>query len=95
MSPQDWYGTNATNFIEYLIDFHNTFMRPIWVTEWACHNFVDLDKQCSQDGVFSFLNQTQEFMDDTEWIERYSWFGVMRNLQGVNPVIPNSTVCDQ
>lgn len=31
-----WYGTNSTQFIEYLQDFHNTFQRPIWVTEWAC-----------------------------------------------------------
>lgn len=32
-----WYGVNSTAFIEYLVDFHNAFQRPIWVTEWACH----------------------------------------------------------
>ena len=31
-----WYGVNSTQFVQYLQDFHNTFQRPIWVTEWAC-----------------------------------------------------------
>ena len=31
-----WYGINSTQFIIYLQDFHDTFQRPIWVTEWAC-----------------------------------------------------------
>ena len=32
------------------------------------------------------MNATQEFMDGTEWVERYAWFGAMENLQGVNQV---------
>jgi hypothetical protein len=35
----DYYDVNATKFAEYLTDFHDTFQRPIWVTEWACQNF--------------------------------------------------------
>lgn len=31
-----WYAINSTEFIGYLQDFHRTFQRPIWVTEWAC-----------------------------------------------------------
>lgn len=31
-----WYDINSTAFIQYLQDFHDTFQRPIWVTEWAC-----------------------------------------------------------
>lgn len=31
-----WYGINSTQFVLYLQDFHNSFQRPIWVTEWAC-----------------------------------------------------------
>ena len=31
-----WYDINSTAFMEYLQDFHTTFQRPIWVTEWAC-----------------------------------------------------------
>lgn len=40
-----WYDINSTAFIEYLEDFHATFQRPIWVTEWACQvgRFQSLD----------------------------------------------------
>lgn len=86
----DWYGINADAFIAHLWDYHYTFSNltssgNLWVTEWACHNFVS-NQQCSQSDVNSFMNQTQNFMDETEWVERYAWFGAMRNLQGVNPV---------
>ena len=50
-------------------------------------NFVKEDEQCSQQDVINFMNATQSFMDETEWVERYSWFGAMRELQGVNEVI--------
>jgi len=79
-----WYGINSTEFVVYLQDFHNTFQRPIWVTEWACQNFVQADGQCSQQDVINFMNATQSFMDQTEWVERYSWFGAMKEMQGVN-----------
>ncbi|KAJ8076882.1 hypothetical protein PM082_001305 [Marasmius tenuissimus] len=79
-----YYDVNATDFIRYLEDHHNTFQRPIWVTEWACQNFNQANKQCSQDDINLFLNKTQSFMDETEWVERYSWFGPLRDMQGVN-----------
>ncbi|KAK7050466.1 Glyco-hydro-cc domain-containing protein [Favolaschia claudopus] len=78
-----WYDVNATKFINYLNDFHDTFQRPIWVTEWACQNFNN-GPQCTAPQVAQLLEQTQGFMDSTDWVERYSWFGIMRDLQGVN-----------
>jgi len=50
-------------------------------------NFVEAGKQCSQQDVIDFMNATQSFMDKTEWVERYSWFGAMKEMQGVNEVI--------
>ena len=32
------------------------------------------------------MNATQQFMDDTDWVERYAWFGAMEDMQGVNAV---------
>jgi Glycosyl hydrolase catalytic core len=72
----DWYDTNSTAFIEYITDFHNTFQRPIWVTEWACQSFTGAP-QCSQKHTNDLMATTQEFMDKTDWVERYSWFGAM------------------
>jgi len=50
-------------------------------------NFVKADEQCSPQDVINFMNATQSFMDETGWVERYSWFGAMKELQGVNEVI--------
>ena len=36
----DWYGINATQFIGYMEEMHNIFQLNIWVTEFACHEFV-------------------------------------------------------
>ncbi|TFK44156.1 hypothetical protein BDQ12DRAFT_593939 [Crucibulum laeve] len=79
-----WYGTNASQFIDYMNDYHNTFQRPLWITEWACQNFVDTNAQCSQDDVVLFLNKTQTFLDSSDFVERYAWFGAMKDMQGVN-----------
>ncbi|ESK92058.1 glycosyl hydrolase 53 domain-containing protein [Moniliophthora roreri MCA 2997] len=78
-----YYDVNATDFIRYLNDYHDTFQRPLWITEWACQNF-NPGNQCSYDDIVLFLNKTQSFMDETEWVERYSWFGALWDLQGVN-----------
>lgn len=49
-------------------------------------NFNNADEQCSQQDVVDFMNATQEFMDNTDWVERYAWFGAMEDMQGVNAV---------
>ncbi|CAE6467372.1 unnamed protein product [Rhizoctonia solani] len=74
-----WYGNVAEEFIAYLEDFHTTFQRPIWITEYSCQNFVN-GAQCTYDEIVQFLNTTQTFMDQTPWVERYAWFGAMASL---------------
>lgn len=60
---------------------------------------VEANEQCSQSDINSFMNQTQSFMDSTDWVERYAWFGAMENMQGVNqasnllPVTPMRALC--
>lgn len=49
-------------------------------------NFNVVDEQCSLQNVIDFMNATQAFMDATDWVERYAWFGAMQHLQGVNSV---------
>ena len=49
-------------------------------------NFNNPNAQCSRQDVVDFMNATQAFMDQTDWIERYAWFGAMKNMQGVNEV---------
>lgn len=82
----DWYDVNATAFQAYLELFYTTFQRPLWITEWACQNYNDANAQCSASDVVRFLNQTQGFMDQSPYVERYAWYGAMENLYGINPV---------
>jgi len=78
-----WYDVGAQNFIDYVTDFHNTFNLNIWVTEFACQNFNG-GAQCSDSDVWNFMQTTTSWMDSTSWVERYAWFGAMRDMQGVN-----------
>ncbi|KAI0080729.1 glycoside hydrolase [Panus rudis PR-1116 ss-1] len=86
-----WYDVNSTAFVDYLYNFHDTFQRPIWVTEWACQNFNQADQQCSAQDVIDFMNATQSFMDTTDWVERYAWFGAMKDMSGVNHAASNAS----
>ena len=58
-------------------------------------NFNVPDQQCSLQDIVGFMNATQSFMDDTEWVERYSWFGAMEDLSGVNQAgfLPSDLPC--
>ncbi|EJF62918.1 hypothetical protein DICSQDRAFT_56805 [Dichomitus squalens LYAD-421 SS1] len=79
-----YYDVNSTGFVEYLTDYHDTFQKPVWVTEWACQNYNNANEQCSQRDVVDFMNATQQFTDETDWLERYAWFDAMEDMQGVN-----------
>lgn len=63
----DYYGTNATAMINYIIDFHETFQKPIWVTEWACQDYTGQHPQCSLEEVKDYMNTTQTFMENADW----------------------------
>ncbi|KAJ7502320.1 glycosyl hydrolase catalytic core-domain-containing protein [Mycena galericulata] len=79
-----WYNTNATAFKEFVTEFHDEFDLNIWVTEWACQNMSGPDDQCTSSEIIAFLEETQTFMDQTVWVERYAWYGVKRDLNGAN-----------
>ncbi|QRV92371.1 glycoside hydrolase family 128 protein [Ceratobasidium sp. AG-Ba] len=87
-----WYGINTTKFITYLEDMHETFPdKPIWLTEFACHNFQDGGEQCTYADAVAFLNTTQAWLDEQDYIHRYAWFGAMKD-----PVItPVNALMDQ
>ncbi|PPQ74906.1 hypothetical protein CVT26_011401 [Gymnopilus dilepis] len=81
-----WYGTDPQAFISYVEDFHNTFKKNIWVTEFACQSFVSSVPQCSASQVTNFMNTVTAWMDSTSYVSKYFAFGVMHDMQGVNPL---------
>ncbi|KAJ7914647.1 hypothetical protein B0H13DRAFT_1564723, partial [Mycena leptocephala] len=59
-------------FREFLEKYHDIFQLSIWVTEWACQNMAGPQNQCSVSEVTEFMKATQAFMNEMEWVERYS-----------------------
>ncbi|WP_176696807.1 glycoside hydrolase family protein [Candidatus Ichthyocystis sparus] len=70
-----WYGTSSQSFINYLIDFHDTFNLPIWPTEFACQNFSG-GGQCTEGQSSDFMTTVKDFMDGTSWVPHYFAFGL-------------------
>ena len=83
-----WYGTNAQDMINYLVEFHETFGKPIWVTEFACTSFSN---QGSCGNAFEFLKTVKSFMDNTEWVKAYFAFGTVNfSSQSTNRMLTTS-----
>ncbi|KAG6837938.1 hypothetical protein H0H93_008332 [Arthromyces matolae] len=78
-----WYGTDPQAFISYMEHIHTTFGKPIWVTEYACQNFGS-GAQCSSDDVWNFMTVTKNWMDATDYIAHYFYFGAMYDMGNVN-----------
>lgn len=74
-----WYGKSVDEFIAYLEKARARFgsKHSVWVTEFACTTFSG---STPQQEVDEFLTQSIQKLDSIDWIERYSWFGAMKNL---------------
>ncbi|RSH94036.1 hypothetical protein EHS25_006690 [Saitozyma podzolica] len=81
--PIHWYDTTPSNFQSYIENFHQQTGLDIWVTEYACQNFNG-GAQCSDSDTWYLHQQMAPWFDSQDYIKRYSPFGVMENLQGVN-----------
>jgi len=84
--PVHFYGTSVQRFKETVTAIHKISGKPVWITEWACQNFGKPGDKCDSNEVKAFLKATQEWMDKTSWVERYSWFGTLGGMGNVNPV---------
>ncbi|XP_006453985.1 hypothetical protein AGABI2DRAFT_189310 [Agaricus bisporus var. bisporus H97] len=70
--PLHWYGSGTEGFFNYIWDMHSTFPQfPIWITE-----FAEISDNATV--VLDFMNQTINYLDSLDWVERYAWFGFFR-----------------
>ncbi|KAK8869712.1 hypothetical protein IAR55_000280 [Kwoniella newhampshirensis] len=81
--PIHWYDTTPDNFKQYVENFHSQTGLNIWVTEYACQNFNG-GAQCSDQETWALHTEMAGWFDQQDYIERYSPFGMMENMQGVN-----------
>jgi len=76
--PVHSYSLDANGFIGTVQNYYNTFGYPIWVTEWANTDFSGRNWQKSLGDVQNFMSTTTNWLNAQPFVERYSWFGVMR-----------------
>lgn len=77
-SPPDflgvhYYGTDGNAAIQYLQEMHAKYPQPMIISEIA-----SIDRYF--DSVKGFTIQLANFMDNTDWIFEYAFFGCMRNV---------------
>ncbi|KIV92067.1 hypothetical protein PV10_06538 [Exophiala mesophila] len=66
-----WYGDFA-GMASWLGTVHELYPDlPIWLTEFAI-------PQLDDDETREFMNQSLPYLDDLDYVERYSWFGTFR-----------------
>jgi len=76
--PVHMYTTDANAFKANVQNYYNTFGLPVWVTEFAATDFSSRGWQMSLPDVQNFMSDTTNWLNAQSWVERYSWFGVMR-----------------
>jgi hypothetical protein len=52
--------------------------KPVWITEYACTNWNE-QSPLPQEHVENFARESAKYLDTLDWVERYAWFGPMRN----------------
>lgn len=68
-----WYGPRFGDMRVFLEMMHGRYGLPVWVNEFACSTMGD--GEASQAEVEAFLGEALPWLDGTEWVERYAYFG--------------------
>ncbi|KAI5451735.1 hypothetical protein NCC49_001382 [Naganishia albida] len=82
--PLHWYDVKAVGFQQYVESFYQATGKPIWVTEYACQSFNYGTPQCTEGETWGLHQEMAKWFDAQPYVERYSPFGAMRQMQGVN-----------
>ena len=80
-----WYDVSIDAFKKYVENWHNTFKKPVWITEFACQNFNG-GAQCSKSEADQMMKEMSDWFMQQDYVVGFSPFGVMQNLQGVSDV---------
>lgn len=75
-----WYGESLGGLYDYL---WSTYYRlgagkKVWLTEFACTNWR-IEGAIRREVVEGFARESCKYLDSLEWVERYAWFGAMKD----------------
>jgi hypothetical protein len=65
---------NVDDFKNYLTKFHDTFKKPVWLTEFGINP--------GQGDANAFLKKVLPWLDQTEWIHRYAYHMAAPDVEG-------------
>ena len=75
-----WYGEGLGPFYDFIWSTHHRLgpEKPVWITEFAATNWRK-EEPLGKEVVEAFLRESVRYLDTLEWVERYAWFGPMRD----------------
>jgi len=75
-----WYGVDLGGFYDYIWSTHHQLdpSKPVWITEFAATNW-NPNEPLPKDHVENFAKESCKYLDTLDWVERYAWFGPMRD----------------
>jgi hypothetical protein len=75
-----WYGEGLGPFYDYIWSTHHYLGpdKPMWITEFACTNW-NTTAPLAKDVVEEFCKESCKYLDTLDWVERYAWFGAMKD----------------
>ena len=97
-TPVHWYSApNLTNTINHLQNVHNTYGRPVWLTEFAPISWSGSGNWTKRDN-YNFLAEFMWHAESLPWLKKYSLFqfevGRQSGTDGPNAPRGNSRNAD-
>jgi Glycosyl hydrolase catalytic core len=79
-----WYGETLGQFYDYIWSTHHQLGpdRPVWITEFAPTNW-NQGAPLPKEHVENFVAEACKYLDTLDWVERYAFFGAMRDTGNV------------
>lgn len=75
-----WYGETLGQFYDYIWSTHHQLGpdKPVWITEFAPTNWNQA-APLPKEHVENFVMESCKYLDTLDWVERYAFFGAMRD----------------
>lgn len=74
-----WYGApSAKSFLRKIDDIHDTYGKPIWITEFAVSDWAARDgrkNRYSTEATERFMRTVLPELERRPYVERYAWMG--------------------
>lgn len=67
----------------FLQTVHDTYHKPVWVTEWAPADWSNLGSY-SEDQMADYLYRASKMMDGLDFVEKQSWFSAYEGADGLH-----------